>query len=133
MVSLRQLAYDALANVSVYIGSLYGYSGTVFNQGEWAFFKVRVTNNTGLTLRDVVAKTYVFGAAKIDPIVIFGLTIYDGEESWGELEPYQSKTYTVRIKGTSAGTARIRVYISAEVVPYATRYRAGRDVTVVAA
>lgn len=130
MSSLKQLAFDALGQVTVYVSEPYNYPGTVFNERELAFIKVTITNNTGLTLRDVVASTGLTGAAKIEPWTFIGFTFWDGEESWAELRPYETREYYVRIKGMSSGAANVVVWISAEVVPYSSRYRAGRVFTV---
>jgi hypothetical protein len=131
MVSLKQLVNEVLDDVNVFIDAIFGYAGSVFNDGDFAYFKVRVSNNTGMTLRDVVAQTYVYGAAEIEPIQLLpGIVCLDGEESWSELQPYADTVYYVRIKGISSGNAHIDVFISAEVVPYSRRYRAYRSISV---
>lgn len=133
MVTLRELAYDALGNVAVYIGEPYNYPGTVWNTGETAFVRVTITNNTGLTLRDVVATLRVYGAGEVYPWHFMCHNMLDGEASWDELQPYQSRYFIVRLRGRAAGTARMYAYIEAEIVPYASRHRATRFASVTAA
>lgn len=136
MVTLRQLAIDTLGNVSIFISAPYGYSGSVFNEKETAYIEIEVKNNTGLTLRDVVVNIYAYGAVKIFPIEIswpIKIILFDGEESWDELKPYETKKFPVRLKGKYDGSGYLYAYISAEIVPFASRYRTSRTITVLPA
>lgn len=130
MVTLRQLVFDTLGNVSIFISTPYNYAGNVFNEGDTAMIDIEVRNNTGLTLRDVVVNIYVYGAVKIFPITFWGMLFYDGEESWDELKPYETKKFPVRLKGKYDGNGYIYAYISAEIVPFATRYRSSRTIII---
>ena len=130
MVTLRQLAFDTLGNVSIFISAPFNYSGNVFNERETAYIEIEVKNNTGLTLRDVVVNIYAYGAVKIFPWEIFHIILLDGEESWDELKPYKTKKFLVRLKGKYDGNGYLYAYISAEIVPFASRYRTSRTIMV---
>jgi len=122
MVTLRQLAYQQLCTATVTISPPIGYSGTVWNNGEIARVKVTVINTTGLPLRDVVVTLRASGAARVYPI-----WIWDGDMSWDEIEPGQSKAFWVYLKAIGSGTATLLAHICAEIVPYACKWKSRRD------
>lgn len=104
--------------------------GSVFNEGENALVKVSVSNYTGFTLRDVVVTLYAYGAVKIDPISFMGIPIFDGEESWDEIDPWDSEAFTVRLKGKYDGNGTLYAYVSAKVVPHSKVYRSKRTIKI---
>ena len=67
MVTLEQLAYDTLGQVYGYISPPRGYSGNVFTEGELAWVTATITNNSDVTLRNVVAKVTASGAVRVEP------------------------------------------------------------------
>jgi hypothetical protein len=110
---------ELMRGLTVSIGQPWGYSGSVFNVGDNALVCIDITNNTGFVLRNVVLKVSVAGSAVIDPQLSGGVALYDGEESFDELQPLDSEHVHVRIKGTSpGGDASLSGTISAEIVPY---------------
>ena len=133
MVTLWELYYAALGGISIFISEPYNYSGNVFDEDdEKALVDVEVGNSTELTFRDVVVEIYASQAVEISPIKspMGEVILFDGEESWDELKPYDSKKFIVRIKGKHSGNGYLLAYVSAEIVPYDTRYRTTRKITV---
>ena len=134
MVTLKQLAYDTLSGVNIYISAPYNYSGNVFNEGETAFVEVKIKNITGLPLRDVVVNISASGAITIAPVIFpfpgaFAV-LFDGQESWDEIKPYRTKKFLVRLKGKYSGNGYLRANICAEIVPFSCRHRATRSVII---
>lgn len=131
-MSFEDLSYEALGGVSIYISEAYGYAGNLFDENdEKAFVSVEVRNNTGLTLRDVVVSIQASGAIMIYPMNwMHGIVLVDGEESWDEIEPYETKSFKVRLKGRYSGNGYLNAYISAEIVPYSSRERTSRTIMV---
>lgn len=130
VVTLKSLVNDALQGFKISIGAPYGFSGSVWNEGENANVKIYVSNYTGFTLRDVVVRIYAYGSVKIDPIYIFGIPLLDGEESWDEMDAGDSDDFVVRLKGKYDGNGYLYAYVSAEVVPYSTVYKAMRSIKI---
>ncbi len=115
-------AFTRLGYLTHKIGDPYGYPGSVWNQGEYAYLNTTVTNTTGRVLRDADVWIAVYGAAQIAPIKAWGLTWYDGEEYRAELEPGQSVLIHTRLRATSAGRVHITLRASAEVVNSGSRF-----------
>lgn len=130
MVTLKSLVNDALEGFKISIGAPYGYSDSVFNEGENAKVKIYVSNYTGFNLRDVIVRIYAYGAVKIDPIFIWGIPLLDGEESWDEMDAGDSDDFVVRLKGKNDGYGYLYAYVSAEIVPYSTKHRATRSIKI---
>ncbi len=122
MVTLRQLAYQQLCTATVIISPPTGHSGDVWNKGETTRVKVTTINTTGLPLRDVVVTLRAYGAARVYPI-----WIWDGDMSWDEIKPGQSKAFWVYLKAIASGTSTLKTHICAEIVPYACKWKTRRD------
>ncbi len=132
-MTLKQLSYETLKDVSIFISQPFNYSGNVFNEKELAFVSVKVKNNTGLTLRDVVVNITASGAIQIYPHILTWPTyivFYDGIESWNAIKPFQTKKFLVRIRGKYDGNGYLKANVSAEIVPFARRHRASRTILV---
>jgi hypothetical protein len=127
-LTLRKLAHHALEDVAIQIGRPTGSwrLGRFIEAGELAMVNVTITNNTGLRLRNVVARLSLYNAAEIEPYIDRSTPYLDGEESWDILEPYETKSYDVRIRAKSSGQCRMTAWISAEVIPRAGTLRATR-------
>lgn len=123
-MTLQTLALDELNQMTVTISAPSGFPGSVWNVGEYAFMTVTVNNTSGVLLRDVVAYFGGYSGVSIEPITIWGWTIYDGEQYWDELEPGDSRSFIARLRANWPGAGHTCVKLSAEVVPYATRYHA---------
>lgn len=130
MVTLKTLVIENLKGFKISIGAPYGHAGGVFNEQEHAKVKVNVSNYTGFTLRDVVVRIFASGAVKISPINIMGLQLLDGEESWDEMDPWDSDNFIVRLFGKYDGTGYLYAYVSAEIVPFGTVHRATRTLKI---
>jgi len=129
---LSEHALEQLGLATVSISAPSGFGGSYWNPGEYALVKVRVTNSTGVPLRDVVASLRVTGRASVAPFP-FLPGLYDAEGYWKELEPGQSEVYWVRLRASSnmeGGTVTMRASVCADIVPYVCRDLASRTAAV---
>jgi len=112
-VAFAQLQMIKVENVSV---KLFASAGAAWNVGEYALVYAKITNTTGLPLRDVYLKTFLWGtAAAYQPFYN-----WDGNGGLiGKLEPMEVwNSYMAFLKAVSPGQITIQVKLCAEVVPY---------------
>jgi hypothetical protein len=114
MADLRDLAYQQLSKATVRIEGPYPWTGGVWNAGEFAWFKVTLTNTTGLPLRNTTLVLKGDNAAQ----VLYGYPAgYYG--FWGgNLDPNLSVSFYTAVYATKAGSAHIYASIAGETVPY---------------
>lgn len=128
--TLQALALAKLNEVTVTISAPYGFRGDHWNDGEYAFFWVNITNTSGCILREVYSYVDAYGWARIAPIFYQGEFYCAGEEYWEKIDIGETVGFPVRVGTAGAGNARLRVGLAAEVIPYAKSDLALRDDTI---
>jgi len=88
--------------------------GVRWDAGEFALFHISIYNPTCCILRSVSLTVRAYGDAAISP---GGDDALDGREYWWELGPGRRMTFDVKTKATAVGSARLRIYLRAEVIP----------------
>ncbi|MHA2424540.1 MAG: hypothetical protein ACXAEF_07115 [Candidatus Thorarchaeota archaeon] len=115
MSEIRRLAWEALRDVNVTIEPPYGFPG-VWETGEYAYVKVRIRPRTAM--RDVVGRLYVWGAARVSPLAIGSIRMFEYDFHWNEIEYGDEVSYVVRLRATRAGTVSMRFTICGETIPF---------------
>ena len=120
--TLEHLARAALSDATVTINPI-NYPDSVWNVGENASVSVKVNNTTGCILREVILEL-----SSSSHIAIIKRWIFRRIWHLGEMEPGDEKTAFFYLSALSNGTAVLKAYLSAEVVPFATNYPVERSV-----
>lgn len=113
-MSLLDLAEAELYRVAVIIEPIGGYSGDVWNIGEWAAVVIRIINSSDSVLSDFVLSLDISGPATL---IFFGPPTHL-EWYWSELEPGEQTIGWFILEANDAGLVEVRANISAEVIPY---------------
>lgn len=128
--ALEALAYNELKDVHVSFSEPWD-TLLPWKEGEFAFITVTLTNLTRCKLDRIYTRVTASGAARIRPCLYDGVYLLDGEDYWGDLECGESDQRWIRLYAHASGPVKLKVWISAEVEPYADRYRGGRTFTVI--
>jgi len=88
--------------------------GVRWDAGEFALFHISIYNPTCCYLRNVSCTVRAYGDASISP---GGDDALDGREYWQQLGPGRRITFDVKLKATAVGSAQLRIYLRAEVIP----------------
>ncbi len=116
--SLSGLADDALQALQMEWLPIKPLTGASWNVGELAIACMRITNTTGLPMRNVTIETTLSGgAADYQPC-----NTWDGNGGYiGDLDPGETwQSYCALLKATAPGPITMAALVTAEVIPTGT-------------